>query len=603
MLLDIHADPLLGVVLEGRYRLLERLGHGGMGTVYLAEDTRLGRRYALKVLNPALTADSTYAERFLREAQTIARLQHPNIVDIHTFGSDPSGVVFFTMELLIGSDLAARVAARSSRPYTAREACGWAAQVARAIAAVHRAGLIHRDLKPQNIFVTTAHDGQELLKLLDFGIARSETGSELTNTGVALGTPSYMSPEQCRNEPLDRRSDIYSFGVVMFHLLTGELPFRGDAVQVAVQHCTMTPRSPSMLIGGISHALDDLVLSLLAKDPAARPKSMEAVEQSLLHLDHDAPPVTPLRDRTPDTSERALAATVLRPQAVSAATPDAASGGSNLSHGHTDAAPAVVTRTVFATLPPTTAPPLDTRSLAPGIAIPALAAAADPALAPPPLAHVAEGEGVTSPHLAPVHATATPSAHGEVSPVPGRRMLTFVLGFGGVLALAGWLATRPEDDQEPPQRPVPTVSRPPSEPILEPTGPMPPEPTPLEPTPPAPTPPETTPPETTPPEPTSPGAISSIPPASDPPGPKRQPGPRKDDPIAAVKKLARKCRKDHDHTNGPSITISYGVGADGSVLSASAVVLETSDLARCLVNAVKATKFPPVRRLGQRINL
>lgn len=277
-------DPLLGWVLDGRYQVISQLGRGGMGTVYLAEDTRLRRKCALKVLHPGLTAERAHIERFLREAQTIAQFEHPNIVDIFAYGEEPNGVVFFAMELLTGEDLDARVKRSADQPYTPQEACVWAIQVARAVAVVHDTGLIHRDLKVSNVFLARRRDGEEVVKLLDFGIARSEEGSELTVTGVAIGTPSYMSPEQIESRGVDRRTDIYSFGVLLFKLLTGRLPFVGDAFQVAIHHHETPPPSPSRAApeAGISSALEQIVLTALAKSPGDRFQSMQAVEAALI---------------------------------------------------------------------------------------------------------------------------------------------------------------------------------------------------------------------------------------------------------------------------------------------------------------------------------
>ena len=283
MVPEANADPLLGSLLDGRYQIVELLGKGGMGNVYLVNETRLRRRCALKVLHPRFAAERTYVERFLREAQTIAQFEHRNIVDIYSYGEEPSGEVFFAMELLTGEDLDARVKARAERPYTSQDCCLWGVQIARAMAVVHDAGLIHRDLKTSNIFLARRRDGEEIIKLLDFGIARPEEGSELTATGVALGTPSYMSPEQVRNVVVDRRSDIYSFGVLLFKLLTGRLPFTGDAIQMAMGHCLAPVPTPSVVApeAGISPELDAIVMRAMAKEPGDRHASMRELEEAL----------------------------------------------------------------------------------------------------------------------------------------------------------------------------------------------------------------------------------------------------------------------------------------------------------------------------------
>lgn len=294
---DSTRDPLLGSLLDGRYLVSKLLGQGGMGNVYLAEETRLRRRCALKVLHPKLAEDRTNVERFLREAQTIAQLEHPNIVDIYAYGEEASGVVWFAMELLVGEDLDARLRARAERPFTSHECCAWGIQIAQAVAVVHDAGLIHRDLKASNIFLARRRDGEEIVKLLDFGIARPEEGSELTATGITLGTPSYMSPEQVQNKVVDRRSDIYSFGVLLFKLLTNRLPFTGEPIQVAMAHCTASVPVPSVIApaAGISPAMDALVLRTMEKDPARRYLSMRELERALRAvLDAEAPELAPI---------------------------------------------------------------------------------------------------------------------------------------------------------------------------------------------------------------------------------------------------------------------------------------------------------------------
>ena len=274
----------IGTVFSDRYRVIERIGGGGMGHVYLAEETRLERRCALKVLHPAMAKERHHVERFLREAQLMARLSHPNIVNIYSFGEEPAGV-YFAMELLDGEDLHARLRGSDERPCTITDCVTWAVEIVRAMSVVHKAGLIHRDLKASNIFLAR-QDGQEVVKLLDFGIARPIEGSDLTKTGVALGTPSYMSPEQINNLPLDHTTDIYSFGVLLFKMLTGRMPFIGSPLEVTTMHCSAPVPRPSAIArdAGISRELDEIVLKAMAKQPKDRFKSMEAVERALFEV-------------------------------------------------------------------------------------------------------------------------------------------------------------------------------------------------------------------------------------------------------------------------------------------------------------------------------
>ncbi len=279
-------DPLLGAVLEGRFRVERMLGEGGMGRVYAAEEIRLRRRCALKVLLPEAMADPVCIERFLREAQAIAQLRHENIVAIYHLGDDPEhGVVFFAMELLAGEDLATRLFDRERRPIAWTDIVRWGAAIAGAMATVHAAGLIHRDLKPSNVFLIRRRDGRDQVKLLDFGIARPvQQAAALTTTNATIGTPYYMSPEQILCEPIDHRTDIYSFGVLLFEALAGRPPFVGEAMQVALQHCNATAPQLASLAPDVPYELATLVMRMMAKAPIARPQSMDEIEAVLRAL-------------------------------------------------------------------------------------------------------------------------------------------------------------------------------------------------------------------------------------------------------------------------------------------------------------------------------
>ncbi len=284
---EAKADALIGTVLEGRFHVEQLLGEGGMGRVYIADEKRLQRRCALKVLLPELAGDKDCVERFLREAQAIAQIHHENVVDIYHLGDDTGdGVVFFAMELLQGEDLETRLGDRQRRPLAWEQVCQWIAQAAGAVAAVHAAGMIHRDLKPSNIFIAKRRDGRERVKLLDFGIVKTTNRAALTSTGAAIGTPYYMSPEQVLALPLDPRADIYSLGAVLFEALADRPVFLGEALQVAMQHCNIpAPRlgvvAPDL---AIPPELEALVAQMLAKDPAERPQSMLEIEDFLNNL-------------------------------------------------------------------------------------------------------------------------------------------------------------------------------------------------------------------------------------------------------------------------------------------------------------------------------
>ena len=255
-----------GLKLSGRYVLEALLGCGGMGEVWRGVDEHLGRPVAVKVLREHL-ADPELVGRFRREARIAARLQHPGITVVHDVGSD-NGQLFIVMELLQGRDLAAMLAeAPAGLPIDA--AVSLTIQAAEALQAAHAGHVIHRDLKPANLFVLNS--GQ--LKICDFGIASAvDFTTHLTATGQAIGTPAYMSPEQCQGQQVDERSDLYSLGCVLYALLTGQAPFaEGQPLTIMLQHINAAPAAPRTIRPDIPSALDRLVLELLAKDPARRP--------------------------------------------------------------------------------------------------------------------------------------------------------------------------------------------------------------------------------------------------------------------------------------------------------------------------------------------
>jgi len=252
--------------LCGRYVLQALLGRGGMGEVWRGVDEQLDRPVAVKLLREHF-ADPELAGRFRREARIAARLQHPGITVVHDVGSD-NGQLFIIMELLHGRDLAAMLAeAPAGLPIDA--AVSLTVQAAEALQAAHAGQVVHRDLKPANLFVL---DGGQL-KICDFGIAWAvDATTHLTAAGQAIGTPAYMSPEQCRGQQVDERSDLYSLGCVLYALLTGQPPFAaGQPLAIMSQHLNATPTAPRTIRPDIPPELDRLVLELLAKDSVHRP--------------------------------------------------------------------------------------------------------------------------------------------------------------------------------------------------------------------------------------------------------------------------------------------------------------------------------------------
>ena len=255
-----------GDLIDGRYRIVERIARGGMATVFEAEAPRLDRQVALKVMHPALAADETYVTRFGREARAAARLSHPNIVAVHDQGED-DGRLFLGMELVRGRTL--RQVLDEDGALSPRATLDIAAPLADALAAAHAAGLIHRDIKPENVIIR--EDG--VVKVTDFGLARAVTSETATSaTDTLLGTVSYLSPEQVEQGRADARSDIYAAGLVIFEMLTGTKAFTGDnPMYVAYQHVHGGVPAPSTRVDGVPAALDSLVEITTSRDPMERP--------------------------------------------------------------------------------------------------------------------------------------------------------------------------------------------------------------------------------------------------------------------------------------------------------------------------------------------
>jgi serine/threonine-protein kinase len=256
-----------GSVLDGRYRLLQRIGSGGMADVWLAEDTHLQRRVALKVLHRRFAQDREFVERFRREAEAAAGLQHPNIVAVYDRG-DVDGTYYIAMQLLEGHSLKELIDA-GLRP---EHAVLLIRQVLEAAGFAHRHGVVHRDLKPQNVIV----DAEGKATVTDFGIARAGA-SEITQTGSVMGTPHYLSPEQAQGMDVTAVSDLYSIGVILYEALTGRVPFEADsAVAIAMKQVSQVPQRPSSINPQVSPALDAVVMRALEKDPGHRFQSAEA---------------------------------------------------------------------------------------------------------------------------------------------------------------------------------------------------------------------------------------------------------------------------------------------------------------------------------------
>jgi serine/threonine-protein kinase len=262
----------------GEYRVDGKLGEGGFGAVYRAEHPVIGKAAAIKVLNRQFSANPEIVSRFVAEARAVNQIRHRNIIDIFAFGQLPDGRHYYVMELLRGATLDRYLAERGR--LTVAEAAPLIRGIARALAAAHAAGIAHRDLKPENVFIADGEDGP-YPKLIDFGIAKllgeGAPTSHKTRTGAPIGTPYYMSPEQCRGRGVDQRTDIYALGVLIHVLLTGALPFDGgDMIDVFMKHISEAPPRMSEVCADVPAALDEPVLRMLAKHADERPQTATA---------------------------------------------------------------------------------------------------------------------------------------------------------------------------------------------------------------------------------------------------------------------------------------------------------------------------------------
>ncbi|MDQ5821871.1 MAG: Stk1 family PASTA domain-containing Ser/Thr kinase [Actinomycetota bacterium] len=270
-------DTLINTLFDGRYRIIRKLGTGGMANVYLAEDQELGRRVAIKILNDRHAGDEQFVERFRREAKNAAGLSHPNIVSIYDRG-EAEGTYYIAMEYLDGRSLKELIVARGPAPIPL--AIDYARQILAAVRFAHRNGVVHRDIKPHNIMV--GDEGR--LKVTDFGIARAGT-SQMTEVGSIIGTAQYLSPEQAKGAPVDQTSDLYSLGIVLYELLTGTVPFNGDTpVEIAMKHLSTVPPEPSTLRPEVPEDLDAIVVRSLGKSPEERYGSAEEMDADLARV-------------------------------------------------------------------------------------------------------------------------------------------------------------------------------------------------------------------------------------------------------------------------------------------------------------------------------
>ncbi len=283
---DQH-DRLLGKVVDGRFKVLSKLGQGGMGDVYRAQQRSVGREVAIKVIKAELSADRVAAKRFLREAKLLSRVSHPNVVVVHDMGQDGDGTLYLVMELVTGKTLAELLLEDPQMP--AARIRGISLQVCHALEAAHGIGVIHRDLKPSNILVSTSPSGRDTVKVLDFGLAKSlagdDTAGDITSTGVVMGTPLYVSPEMITGDVVDARADLYSLGCLLYEMCSGQPPFMAETATLLLsKHISEEPapilRSDVLDLYGVTQ-------TLLRKTPSDRPANAAAVSR-LLTLDDRA---------------------------------------------------------------------------------------------------------------------------------------------------------------------------------------------------------------------------------------------------------------------------------------------------------------------------
>ena len=266
---------LIGELFDGRYMIESRLGSGGMADVYLATDQSLGRKVAIKILSDRYARDADFVERFRREAAAAASLRHPNIVTVYDRG-EARGTSYIAMEYLDGPTLKEEIGHRAPMPEP--EVIGYATQALAALDAAHRQGVVHRDIKPHNMVLTD--EGR--LKVTDFGIARAANTQQMTEVGSIVGTAQYLSPEQARGLPVGPQSDIYSMGIVLYEMLSGELPFNGDsAVEIAMKQVSDPPPPLHTRNRLVSPAMEQVVMRALAKDPALRFQSARQMAEEL----------------------------------------------------------------------------------------------------------------------------------------------------------------------------------------------------------------------------------------------------------------------------------------------------------------------------------
>jgi len=448
----VHAADLTGKEIAGRYRILTKLGEGGMGAVYRGEQISLRRAVAVKLLRPELSANQTLLRRFSAEAEAVAKLSHPNTVNVYDFGQDSDGSLFIAMEFIEGRSLRSAIAKEG--PFPPARALHIAAQVAASLADAHVHRIVHRDLKPDNVMLQDRGRQRDIARVLDFGIAKLRddtrgTQQAMTQAGDMLGTPQYMAPEQIKGEAIDGRTDVYALGCMIYEMVTARLPFEAPTIMAMLsKHLIEAPVPPSQRRPDLAlpPAIDQLVLAAMAKEPARRPATMELYGEMIASALAAFPPLDP--NRSQQVSVARPVVPVVTPAAPSSFAPPAAvtpAGPSGF------APPAAVTPAG----PSGFAPPAAVTPAGPsGFAPPAAVTPAGPSgFAPPPVgpAPTPAPPAWTPPAIPATTRMAERKAPPEPPPARSRAPLfailaVVVLAGGGV---AAYLATRPSSKPAP----------------------------------------------------------------------------------------------------------------------------------------------------------
>lgn len=391
-------DPWIGRVIDGRYRIVRRLGEGGMGIVLEAEHMKLGKRVALKIVAPERVGDPELAARFTREARATAQIEHPHIASGFDYGLLPEGGAFLVAQLVRGSSLRERIE-RGPIPWP--QACGIAAQIADALSAVHAAGYVHRDLTPENVLVTARDDGREHVYVLDFGVAalvaaRDGSGPQLTEAGTVVGTNGYMAPEQALGRPVDPRADLYVVGVLLWEMIAGARLFAAASsmTEIVAAQLASTRAEPPSSGAPLPFDLERLLRDLLNADAARRPSSAAELRAMLVRIAEGLPardPAIAVASAAPAVDGSTLRAAAIRAAIRASAIARTPQGALAIAAG---AGLAVLATVSTAVVVVTARDPVRTPATIPApapteVAMPAIAPGIDPPAATPIDDHVA----------------------------------------------------------------------------------------------------------------------------------------------------------------------------------------------------------------------